>query len=47
LTTTPYASPVEQMGAKRAPIECFAPRTLAARSYRALWQELADRAAIG
>lgn len=44
---TPYSTHVEQMGLERAPVECFAKNTQGARAYRALWDELADRADIG
>lgn len=39
----PYASIVEQMGHRRAPLEVFAPRSPAAGAFRALWEELAAR----
>lgn len=35
----PYASSVERMGEKRAPIEISEPGSLAAEAYRALWLE--------
>lgn len=40
-TTIPYTSQIERMGIQRAPVEVFAPRSLAARSYRDLWAEAA------
>lgn len=39
----PYASDIEQMGVKRAPVESFARRSAGARAYRALWSEVAVR----
>jgi cellulose biosynthesis protein BcsQ len=39
----PYASDIEQMGVKRAPVESFARRSPGARAYRALWSEVAGR----
>jgi chromosome partitioning protein len=42
-TSIPYSTHVEQMGEHRAPIGEFARHTQAARAYRHLWFELADR----
>lgn len=39
----PYASEVEQMGTKRAPVGAFAPRSRAAECYGALWTEVSRR----
>jgi chromosome partitioning protein len=39
----PYASIVEQMGARRAPLTSYAPRSPAAQAYRALWSEVFER----
>ncbi|ATJ83298.1 ParA family protein [Halomonas beimenensis] len=39
----PSASVVERMGLERAPLQLFAPRSVAARAYAALWRELAQR----
>lgn len=42
----PALSIVEQMSVRRAPVTAFAPRSAAAHSYVALWQEAADRAGL-
>ncbi len=42
-TTIPYASDVEQMGLKRAPLETYAHKSTAALAYRDLWEELRGR----
>jgi cellulose biosynthesis protein BcsQ len=42
-TTIPYASEVEQMGLKRAPLETYAHASRAAGAYRDLWGELQSR----
>jgi chromosome partitioning protein len=42
-TRIPYASVVEQMGRRRAPVAAYAPTSEAARAYRELWQEVLDR----
>lgn len=39
-TAIPALSIIEQMSAERAPVTAFAPRSSAARAYRALWDEL-------
>lgn len=39
----PYASVVELMGERRAPVPVFAPRSPAALAYEALWQEIVTR----
>lgn len=39
----PYLSDVEKMGVQQAPVEAFAPSSLAAASYRALWKEVQKR----
>jgi cellulose biosynthesis protein BcsQ len=41
-TTVPYLSVVENMSVQRAPVTVFAPRSSAARAYRALWSEIQD-----
>jgi chromosome partitioning protein len=46
VTTIPALSMIEQMSVHRAPVTAFAPRSVAARQYRALWQEARDRAAL-
>ncbi|NTW41278.1 MAG: ParA family protein [Cellulomonadaceae bacterium] len=38
----PYSAVVERMGVERAPIAAFAPRTVAALAYAALWKGVAD-----
>lgn len=43
LTYIPYASEVEQMGLRRAPLETYAHASSAARAYREMWQELQPR----
>lgn len=42
-TTIPAAAVIERMGAERAPVATFAPRTAAAAAYRDLWDEVAAR----
>ena len=42
-TRIPYNSEVELMGVHRAPVVDFAPTTLSARSYDALWREVKAR----
>ena len=39
----PYASEVEQMGTRRAPVEVFAHSSRAGEAYRALWEALKGR----
>jgi cellulose biosynthesis protein BcsQ len=39
----PYASVVELMGERRAPVAAFAPRSPAAVAYGALWREVVER----
>jgi cellulose biosynthesis protein BcsQ len=39
----PYHSEVERMGLHRAPVMAYAPGTVAAKAYAALWQEVAGR----
>ena len=46
-TAIPALSIIEQMSVNRAPVTAFAPRSVAARQYRALWQEARARAALG
>jgi chromosome partitioning protein len=41
-TAIPYLSLVENMSVQRAPVTDFAPRSSAARAYRALWSEIQD-----
>jgi chromosome partitioning protein len=40
MTEVPYASEIERMAMRRAPIPAFAPRSAAAQTYAALWTEL-------
>jgi len=42
-TAVPYLSLVENMSVERAPVTVFAPRSSAARAYRALWAEIRSR----
>ncbi|WP_275288672.1 ParA family protein [Halomonas elongata] len=42
-TVIPSASVVERMGLERAPVHTYAPRSVAARNYQALWHELDQR----
>jgi len=42
-TTIPSLSVIETMSVERAPVTVFAPASSAAKSYRALWDELRDR----
>ena len=44
-TVIPYATEVERMGVERRPVTDYAPRSNAARAYRALWDEI--RANVG
>ena len=39
----PYSSTVEKMGGHRMPLEAYAPRSRAAKAYRALWAEVRER----
>jgi cellulose biosynthesis protein BcsQ len=39
-TTIPYASDVERMAERRAPVAEYAPKSAAAAAYEALWREL-------
>ncbi len=39
-TSIPYASDVEKMGIRRAPVTAFAPSSAAAQAYRELWREV-------
>jgi len=43
VTVIPYLSIVENMSVERAPVTVFAPRSAAARAYRALWSEIRAR----
>jgi cellulose biosynthesis protein BcsQ len=43
----PYSSLVEQMGTYRAPLATFAGRSVAARAYEGLWEEVCNRLATG
>jgi cellulose biosynthesis protein BcsQ len=43
----PYASDVEKMGIHRLPVEAFAPHSLAAGAYRALWGDVQERLRSG
>ena len=42
-TSIPYASDVELMGQRRAPLETYARKSKAAQAYRDLWEELQAR----
>jgi hypothetical protein len=42
-TGIPYSSDVERMGIHRAPVGDFAPRSLPACSYEALWEDIKQR----
>jgi cellulose biosynthesis protein BcsQ len=39
----PYASDVEKMGLHRMPVEAFAPHSVAASAYQALWMDVQER----
>jgi chromosome partitioning protein len=39
-TAIPSLAMIERMSVERAPVTAFAPRSQAARAYRALWSEL-------
>ena len=39
-TTIPYASDIERMAERRAPVAEYAPKSVAAAAYEALWHEL-------
>ena len=41
----PYASAVERMSIKRAPLAAFAPRHAAAQAFAAVWAEVEQRLA--
>jgi cellulose biosynthesis protein BcsQ len=45
-TAIPALSMIEQMSVRRAPVTVFAPRSIAARSYEALWSEVRARSAL-
>jgi chromosome partitioning protein len=45
-TAIPALSMIEQMSVHRAPVTAFAPRSVAARSYAALWAEARARGAL-
>ena len=42
-TYIPYASEVEQMGLRRAPVDTYGHASWAARAYRDMWAELQPR----
>ena len=42
-TEVPYSSEIERMSLRRAPIAAYAPRSAAAQTYGALWQEIETR----
>ncbi len=42
-TAIPALSTIEKMSVERAPVTVFAPRSAAARAYRALWAEIRSR----
>jgi chromosome partitioning protein len=44
-TPIPYLSMIENMSVERAPVAVYAPRSTAARAYRALWAEVRKAAA--
>lgn len=46
VTVIPALSLIERMSVERAPVGAFAPRSMAARRYAALWAELAERTPI-
>jgi len=43
VSAIPYASEVEKMGERRAPLPSYAPHTPAGRAYAALWDEVAGQ----
>src|SRR5262249_48303044 len=45
-TAIPALSAIERMSVQRSPVTASAPRSLAARHYRDLWQEARDRAGL-
>jgi chromosome partitioning protein len=45
-TAIPALSTIERMSVQRAPVTASAPRGVAARSYRELWAEVRERAAL-
>ena len=45
VTPIPYLSMIENMSVERAPVAVYAPRSTAARAYRALWAEVRKAAA--
>ncbi len=45
-TAIPALSAIERMSVQRAPVTAAAPRSLAARYYRALWEEARERAGL-
>jgi chromosome partitioning protein len=45
-TAIPALSTIERMSVQRAPVTASAPRSVAARSYRDLWAEVRERAAL-
>jgi chromosome partitioning protein len=42
-TEVPYASEIERMTLRRAPLPAFAPRSAAGQVYAALWGEIEER----
>jgi cellulose biosynthesis protein BcsQ len=42
-TEVPYNTAFEQVAVRRAPVEVFAPRSVAAEIYRSLWREIDER----
>ena len=42
-STIPTLSQIEQMGIYREPVPAFAPRSRAALSYQALWNEIQEK----
>jgi cellulose biosynthesis protein BcsQ len=45
VTAIPYLSVIENMSVERSPVTVYAPRSTAARAYRALWSEVRKAAA--
>jgi cellulose biosynthesis protein BcsQ len=44
-TEVPYGTEFERITLRRAPVEAYAPASMAAQVYRALWKEIDDRLA--
>ncbi len=41
--SVPFSTDVERMGVNRAPVAAYAPRSVAAEAYRAVWEEIVAR----